>query len=84
MFSILLFIKMAAYSPTRQLYRAYVFWGDMPLTLVFPSLLLLASASEQPFAFVLRVLTGISAMGIVMTIQSGLPGEGYRSKWTSP
>ncbi|KAJ7284607.1 hypothetical protein C8J57DRAFT_696535 [Mycena rebaudengoi] len=40
------------------LYRAYVFWGDMPLTLVFPSLLLLASAT----------------MGIVMTIQSGLPG----------
>ncbi|KAJ6629288.1 hypothetical protein B0H10DRAFT_1939706 [Mycena sp. CBHHK59/15] len=40
------------------LYRCYIFWGHAPLALVFPALLFLASVS----------------MGIVQTIQSGLPG----------
>ncbi|KAJ7454835.1 hypothetical protein FB451DRAFT_1279543 [Mycena latifolia] len=40
------------------LYRCYMFWGHIPLAMVFPSLLYLGSV----------------AMGITMTIQSGLPG----------
>jgi hypothetical protein len=40
------------------LYRCYVFWGHVPVAMAFPSLLYLGSV----------------AMGITMTIQSGLPG----------
>ncbi|KAJ7678483.1 hypothetical protein B0H17DRAFT_1235718 [Mycena rosella] len=40
------------------LYRCYVFWEHVPLAMVLPSLLYLSSV----------------AMGITMTIQSGLPG----------
>ncbi|KAJ6570247.1 hypothetical protein DFH09DRAFT_425544 [Mycena vulgaris] len=40
------------------LYRCYVFWGHSPLAMAFPCLLYLGSV----------------AMGITMTIQSGLPG----------
>ncbi|KAJ7178756.1 hypothetical protein C8R43DRAFT_974361 [Mycena crocata] len=40
------------------LYRCYVFWSHSPLAMIFPSLFYLGSV----------------AMGITMTIQSGLPG----------
>jgi len=43
------------------LYRCYVFWGHVPLAMVFPSLIYLGSV----------------AMGITTTIQSGLPGGNF-------